>query len=59
MDNTEKVLAAIKGAGVPVNASKVVELTGLDKKDVEKAMKALKDSNAIVSPKRCYWEAAK
>ncbi|MBQ7824603.1 MAG: MarR family transcriptional regulator [Bacteroidaceae bacterium] len=58
MDNKEKVLAAIKEAGTPVNVSKIVELTGMEKKDVEKAMKILKESGAIVSPKRCYWEVA-
>ncbi len=58
MDNKEKVLAAIKGAGEPVNVSKIVELTGMEKKDVEKAMKALKESGTIVSPKRCFWEIA-
>lgn len=59
MDKNEKVLAAIKGACEPVNVSKIVELTGMEKKDVEKAMKVLKESKAVVSPKRCYWEAAK
>ena len=47
-----------KEAGTPVNVSKIVELTGMEKKDVEKAMKILKESGAIVSPKRCYWEVA-
>jgi len=59
MDKVDKVLEAIKQAGEPVNASKIVEISGLDRKDVDKAMKQLKDSGAIVSPKRCYWEASK
>lgn len=59
MDTADKVLEAIKQAGEPVNASKIVEISGLDRKDVDKAMKQLKDSGAIVSPKRCYWEASK
>ena len=57
MEILEKVLAAIKQAGEPVNAGKVVEMTGLDRKDVDKAMTKLKNDGAIVSPKRCYWEA--
>jgi hypothetical protein len=57
METLEKVLAAIKQAGEPVNAGKVVEMTGLDRKDVDKAMTKLKNDGAIVSPKRCYWEA--
>jgi biotin operon repressor len=57
METTDKVLDAIKNAGEPVNAGKVVELTGLDRKDVDKAMNKLKADGAIVSPKRCFWEA--
>jgi len=59
METTDKVLEAIKNAGIPVNAGKVVELTGLDRKDVDKAMTQLKNSGAIVSPKRCFWEPSK
>ncbi len=47
------------GAGEPLNAGKIVEISGLDRKVVDKAMKQLKDEGAIVSPKRCYWEPAK
>ena len=58
MEAKEKVLAAMKEAGTPLNAGKVAELSGLDRKEVDKAMKQLKDEGAIVSPKRCYWEPA-
>ena len=53
MDSVAKVLDVIKKASEPVNATKVVELSGLDKKEVDKAMKTLKDAGHIVSPKRC------
>lgn len=53
------MLDAMKQAGTPLNAGKLVELTGLDRKEVDKAMKQLKTSGAIVSPKMCYWEPAK
>ena len=56
MENTEKILEAMKNAGEPLNNRKIVELTGLEKKDVEKAMKQLKAEEKIVSPKRCYWQ---
>ncbi|MFI3323276.1 MAG: MarR family transcriptional regulator [Rikenellaceae bacterium] len=55
----DQVLEAMKGAGEPLNAGKIVEISGLDRKVVDKAMKQLKDEGAIVSPKRCYWEPAK
>jgi predicted transcriptional regulator len=59
MSAEEKVLEAMVKVGAPVGTAKVIELTGLDKKEVEKAMKSLKESGQIVSPKRCVWEPAK
>ena len=41
MDSKQQVLQAIKAFGEPVNAGKVVELTGLDRKVVDKAMNDL------------------
>lgn len=58
MDAKEKVLQAMKEAGEPLNAGKIAELSGLDRKDVDKAMKELKKEEAIVSPVRCKWEPA-
>ena len=56
MEAKEKVLEAMKKAGVPLNAGKIVELTGLDRKEVDKAMNTLKADGAIVSPVRCCWQ---
>jgi len=56
MENKEKVLEAMKNAGEPLNAGKIVELTGLERKEVDKAMKQLKTEGTIVSPKNCYWQ---
>ena len=55
MEAIDKVLEVIKNAGEPINAGKVAELSGLDRKEVDKAMKQLKDNGSIVSPRRCYW----
>lgn len=54
--STEKVLATMKSAGKPMRAGDIVEASGLDRKDVDKAMKVLKTEEKIVSPKRCWWE---
>ena len=43
METKEKVLATMKEAGTPLNAGKIAELSGLDKKEVDKAMKQLKE----------------
>ena len=56
MDAATKVLEAMTKAGKPLSAGQVEELTGLDKKEVDKAMKQLKKEDRITSPKRCYWE---
>jgi len=56
MDNKTKVMEAMKTAGKALKAGEIAELTGLEKKDVDKVMKELKKEEAIVSPKRCYWE---
>lgn len=55
MEAKEKVLAIMKEAGQPLNAGKIAELSGLDRKDVDKAMKELKAEGAIVSHVRCKW----
>ncbi len=55
MEAINKVLEVIKNAAEPINAGKVAELSGLDRKEVDKAMKQLKDNGSIVSPRRCYW----
>ena len=58
MNEKEIILEAMKKAGEPLNAGKVAELTGLDRKVVDKAFTALKKEGAIVSPVRCKWEPA-
>ncbi len=59
MEEKEVVLQAMRDAGEPLNAGKVAELTGLDRKVVDKAFAQLKKEGAIVSPVRCKWEPAK
>ena len=58
MDDKTQVLDAMRKAGEPLNAGKIAELTGLDRKAVDKAMAALKKEGAIFSPVRCKWTPA-
>ena len=58
MDIKEQVLKVMKEAGKPVSAGEVEKLSGLDRKDIDKAFQALKKEEAIVSPFRCKWEPA-
>ena len=58
MDIKEQVLKVMKEAGKPVSAGEVEKLSGLDRKDIDKAFQALIKEEAIVSPVRCKWEPA-
>ena len=58
MEITDQVLNVMRTAGEPLNAGKVAELGGLDRKEVDKAMEQLKKAGRIVSPKRCFWSPA-
>ncbi len=55
MGVAEKVLEIMLAEGQPLNAGKIAEIGGLDRKDLDKAMTKLKKEEKIVSPKRCYW----
>ena len=58
MEIKEKVLETMKAAGEPLNAGKIAEISGIDRKEVDKAMKQLKEEGAIVSRVRCKWAPA-
>lgn len=59
MSDKEIVLETMKKAGEPINAGKVAEMSGLDRKVVDKAFNELKKAGAIVSPVHCKWEPTK
>lgn len=59
MSQANTVLEALEKAGKPLKAGEIADLSGLDKKEVDKAMKELKAEEKIVSPKRCFWEPKK
>ena len=54
----EQVLKAMAEAGGPVSAGEVATITGIDRKEVDKAFAELKKEGAIVSPVRCKWTPA-
>ncbi len=58
MNEKEMILDTMRKAGEPLNAGKVAELTGLDRKVVDKAFAEMKKDGSIVSPVRCKWEPA-
>ena len=58
MEVKDKVLPTMNEPKQPLNAGKLAELAGLDRKEVDKAMKQLKEEGAIISPVRCKWAPA-
>ena len=56
MTTEEQILKAMADAGEPLNAGKIADLTGIDRKEVDKAMNKLKKEEMIVSPVRCKWQ---
>lgn len=56
MDNEAKIMTAFQQAGKPLSGKEVAEISGVDKKEVDKIIKKLKEAEKIHSPKRCLYE---
>lgn len=56
MEAKEKVLQVMQQSNQPMRPGEIAEAVGLDKKDVDKAIKLLKDSELIYSPKKCFYQ---
>jgi hypothetical protein len=57
MDAKERVFDIMKKEGRELRPGDIATLAGLEKKDVEKAVKTLNTEGRIYSPKRCFWQA--
>jgi len=51
----EIVLNTLKEVGKPLRPGEIAEITGLDKKVIDKAIKKLRKEGKVISPKRCYY----
>jgi predicted transcriptional regulator len=56
MEAKKNIIELMKKAGKPLRSGEIAEMSGLDKKEVEKAIKELVKEGKIHSPKRCYYE---
>ncbi|MHA2026550.1 MAG: MarR family transcriptional regulator [Candidatus Thorarchaeota archaeon] len=54
-DNTYTIYKAFTDSEEPLKAGEVAEITGIDKKEVSKAIKILRKEGKLVSPKNCYY----
>jgi len=59
MDIKDLVLRTLIESEQPLKGGEIAEKSGVDKKDVDKALKKLKDEELIFSPKRCFYDAVK
>ncbi len=57
MDIKDLVLNILKESDEPLRPGEIAEKANLDRKEVDKAIKALKKEELIESPKRCYYAA--
>ena len=55
--SAEKVLYTLKKTGKPMKSAEIAEAAGIDKKEVDKAIKSLKAEGKITSPKVCFYQA--
>lgn len=51
----EIILNTLKEVGKPLRPGEIAEKAGLDKKEVDQAIKKLRKEGKVVSPKRCYY----
>jgi DNA-binding MarR family transcriptional regulator len=56
MEHTEIVLKTISETGKPMKAGEIAEKAGVEKSDIEKAIKKLKKEEKIWSPKVCFYD---
>lgn len=57
METLDKVVKILQDKGIPMKAGEIADLAGIDKKEVDQAIKILKEDGRVVLPKRCYYAA--
>ncbi len=55
MNTKEQVFKTLTSAGKPMKSGEIAEAIGIDKKEVDKAIKDLKKEELIISPKMCFY----
>ncbi|MFO7723044.1 MAG: transcriptional regulator [Bacteroidales bacterium] len=55
MDTKEAVVKTLTAAGKPMKAGEIADASGMDKKEVEKGIKALVKEGKLHSPVRCFY----
>jgi biotin operon repressor len=55
MDFNQIVFETLQNSDKPLKAGEIAEKTGIDKKEVDKAIQKLKKEGKLESPKVCYY----
>lgn len=55
MSAKEAVLKVLNESAEPLKAGDIAKKAGLDKKEVDKAIKDLAKEDKVISPKRCFY----
>ena len=50
------VIKVLESAGTPLKSAQIAEQSGIDKKEVDKAIKALVKEEKLHSPKFCFYD---
>ena len=53
----EEIFNILKKSGKALKSGEISEITGIDKKIVDKELKKLLAEDKIIIPKRCFYEA--
>ncbi len=59
MENKDLIIETLTKEGKPMRPGEIAQSAGLEKKDVDKAIKELKKEEKIFSPKRCFYDVKK
>ncbi len=59
METSKIILDTLKAKGEPMKAGDIADKCGIDKKEVEKAIKKLVAESKLHSPKRCFYDVVK
>jgi len=59
METKELVFKALENSDKPLKGGEIAEVTGIDKKEIDKAIKKLVAEGKINSPVRCFYAPVK
>jgi DNA-binding IscR family transcriptional regulator len=55
METKALVIKTLQESELPLKSAEIATLSGIDKTEVDKILKALKKEEMIISPKFCYY----